>query len=255
MTLFHYKAVNGSGEVIEGTMDAASQAAAVAQLNRSGLVPIRADHRRPGRSLSELLQSLTFQRGVSSAQLAVFTRQLTMLLDAGLSLDRALQAATGVAEKALGKRLEGLSGKVRSGASLTQAFAATSCFPDFYIGMIEAGEASGKLNAVLHRLADHLEAASRLRESLISAMIYPALVALTCLGSLCVFIGCVLPQFQSILVDAGAPVPFTAQALLSLAAAIGTGAPASTRIDWNCGSTYPMKTQSEPRQVSATSAG
>ena len=217
MTLFHYKAVNGSGEVVEGTMDGPSQAAVVAQLSRSGLVPIRADHTRPGRPLAEMLRSLGERRNISGSQLAMFTRQLTMLLDAGLPLDRALQAATRVAEKTLGKKLESLSGKVRSGASLAQAFATTGVFPEFYIGMVEAGEASGKLNAVLRRLGDYLESSARLRESLISALIYPALVAITCLGSLCVFIGYVLPQFESILVDAGAPVPFTTAALLAVA--------------------------------------
>lgn len=220
MTLFHYKAVNGSGEVVEGTIDGASQAAVVAQLSRSGLVPIRVNQTRPRRSWTALLRTLGERSRISGSQLAVFTRQLTMLLDAGLPLDRALQAATRVAEKTLGRKLEGLSGKVRSGSSLAQAFAATNVFPEFYVGMVEAGEASGKLNAVLHRLADYLEAAARLRESLVSALIYPVLVAITCLGSLCVFIGYVLPQFQSILVDAGAPVPFTTEVLLVIAAGI-----------------------------------
>jgi general secretion pathway protein F len=220
MTLFHYKAVNGSGEVVEGTIDGPSQAAVVAQLSRSGLVPIRADQTRQGRSWTALLRTLGERSRISGSQLAVFTRQLTMLLDAGLPLDRALQAATRVAEKTLGRKLEGLSSKVRSGSSLAQAFAATNVFPEFYPGMVEAGEASGKLNAVLHRLADYLEASARLRESLVSALIYPALVAITCLGSLCVFIGYVLPQFESILVDAGAPVPFTTAALLVIAAGI-----------------------------------
>ena len=220
MTLFHYKAVNGSGEIVEGTIDGPTQAAIVAQLSRSGLVPIRADQTKPRKSWTFLFRSLGGRQRISGTQLAVFTRQLSMLLDAGLPLDRALQAATRVAEKTLGRKLEGLSGKVRSGSSLAQAFAATNVFPDFYIGMVEAGEASGKLNAVLHRLADYLEAAARLRDSLVSALIYPALVAFTCLGSLGVFIGYVLPQFESILVDAGAPVPFTTQALLVIAGGI-----------------------------------
>jgi general secretion pathway protein F len=222
MTLFHYKAVNGSGEVVEGTIDGPSQAAVVAQLSQSGLVPIRADQTRPRRSWVVLLRSLGERHRISGSQLAVFTRQLTMLLDAGLPLDRALQAATRVAENTLGRKLEGLSGKVRSGSSLAQAFAAANVFPEFYIGMVEAGEASGKLNAVLHRLADYLETGARLRESLVSALIYPALVAITCLGSLCIFIGYVLPQFESILVDAGAPVPFTTEALLIISGWIET---------------------------------
>lgn len=220
MTLFHYKAVDGSGAVVEGTMDAPSQSAVIAQLNRSGLVPIRADHTRPKASPAALLRRLGASRGISGAQLAVFTRQLTMLLDAGLPLDRALQATTRVADRSVGRKLDGLADKVRGGAALAAAFAASGYFPDFYVGMVEAGEASGKLNPVLHRLADHLETASRLRGSLTSALIYPLMVAITCLGSLCVFVGYVLPQFESILVDAGAPVPFTTEALLFVAATI-----------------------------------
>jgi general secretion pathway protein F len=222
MTLFHYKAVNGNGEIVEGSLDGISQADVVAQLSRSGLVPIRADQTKPRKSWTALLQMLGERHRISGSQIAVFTRQLTMLLDAGLPLDRALQAAARVADKTLARKLDGLSDKVRSGSSLALAFASVAVFPEFYIGMVEAGEASGKLNAVLHRLADTLESAAHLRESLVSALIYPALVALTCLGSLCVFIGYVLPQFQSILVDAGAPVPFTAAALLAIADTIGS---------------------------------
>jgi general secretion pathway protein F len=220
MPAFHYKAVNGSGEVVEGLLDAPTQAAVIAQLNRSGLIPIRADHARPGWSLRDALRAFQAGRGIAPAHLAIFTRQLTMLLDAGLTLDRALQAVTKLTAGNAGRRIEGLASKVRSGASLAAALAAADVFPDYYVGMVEAGEASGKLNIVLHRLADHLESVARLRDGVKSALIYPAMVAVTCLGSLIVFIGYVLPQFESILVDAGAPVPTTTQMLLFLAAGI-----------------------------------
>jgi general secretion pathway protein F len=217
MPLFHYKAVNGAGEVVEGALDAPTQAAVIAQLNRSGLIPIRAQHTRPGWSLQGALRGLQANRGISLSQLAVFTRQLTMLLDAGLPLDRALQALGRLAEGAIGRKVEVLAGKVRSGSSLATAFAAAGGFPDYFVGMVEAGEVSGKLNAVLNRLADYMQSAARLRDSVKSALIYPIMVALTCLGSLFVFIGYVLPQFESILVDAGAPVPASTAFLLFFA--------------------------------------
>ena len=220
MPSFHYKAVNGSGEVVEGMLDAPTQAAVIQHLNRSGLIPIRADHSRAGWSVREALRGLGAGRAISPSQLAVFTRQLTMLLDAGLTLDRSLQAVTKLSEGSAGRRLEGLATKVRSGASLAAALGSTGIFPDYYVGMAEAGEASGKLTIVLHRLADHLESVARLRDGIKSALIYPAMVAFTCLGSLIVFIGYVLPQFESILVDAGAPVPATTQFLLLLASGI-----------------------------------
>ncbi len=103
---------------------------------------------------------------------------------------------------------------MRGGAALARSLEAAGGFPPFYCGMVEAGEASGNLAAVLYRLTEYLESMARLAESLRSALIYPAIVAIVCFGSLAVFIGFVLPQFEGILHDAGAQVPASVTIML-----------------------------------------
>jgi general secretion pathway protein F len=221
MPLYRYKAVNGAGEIVEGTMDAPTQGAAVRQLSGAGLTPIRADQSKTSVWSRPIRFEWRRKRGPSMASLATFTRELAMLLDAGLPLDRALQAALELGEEGSGWRIDRVIERVRSGATLAHALAAAGGFPPFYSGMVEAGEASGNLEAVLHRLADYLESMAKLAENLKSALIYPSLVAITCLGSLGVFIGFVLPQFEGILIDAGAKVPFGVGAILGTARFVG----------------------------------
>jgi general secretion pathway protein F len=144
-----------------------------------------------------------------------------MLLDAGMPLDRALQATLDLERRDTGFDIEAVINRVKSGAPLHQALAAAGNLPSFYAGMVEAGEASGNLAPVLNRLADYLESMARLGESLRSAMIYPALVAVTCLSSLGVFIGFVLPQFEGILKDAGVQVPASVAAMMAISRFLG----------------------------------
>jgi general secretion pathway protein F len=221
MPLYRYKAVNGTGEIVEGTMDAPTQRAAVMQLSGAGLTPIRADPSRTSIWSRPIRLELRRRRGPSLASLATFTRELAMLLDAGLPLDRALQATLDLGEEGSGWRIDRVIERVRGGATLAQSLAAAGGFPPFYSGMVEAGEASGNLEAVLNRLAEYLESMAKLAESIKSALIYPILVAVTCLGSLAVFIGFVLPQFEGILIDAGAKVPWSVSAILGTARFVG----------------------------------
>jgi len=144
-----------------------------------------------------------------------------MLLDAGLPLDRALQATLDLGSRQSGWRVDRAIERVRGGATLAHALTAVEGFPEFYVGMIEAGEASGNLPAVLNNLTDYLESMARLRESLTSALIYPALVAVTCLGSLAIFVGFVLPQFEGILREAGVAVPLGVSILLGSTQFVG----------------------------------
>lgn len=222
MTVYRYKAVNGAGEVVEGTMDAPTQGAVVRQLNGAGLTPIRADAARGGFWSQPIRFEWRRRRGPNFAELATFTRELAMLLDAGLPLDRALAATLDLGKEASGWRIDRVIERVRGGAALAPALAASGGFPPFYAGMVEAGEASGNLQPVLNRLADYLDSMARLRDGISSALIYPALVGVTCLGSLVVFIGFVLPQFEGILIDARVAVPFSVRAMLGTVRFVGS---------------------------------
>jgi general secretion pathway protein F len=221
MPLYRYKAVNGAGEVVEGTMDAATQWAAVHALNSAGLTPIRADEAGASFWSRPIRFEWRLRRRPGLTRLAMFTRELGMLLDAGLPLDRALQATLELDRKNPDWRIDKVIERVRAGATLNEALTEAGGFPSFYAGMVEAGEASGNLGPILHRLADYLESMARLGESLRSAMIYPALVAVTCFGSLAVFIGFVLPQFEGIFKDAGVKVPPSVAAMLVMSRFLG----------------------------------
>jgi general secretion pathway protein F len=221
MAVYRYKAVNGAGEVVEGTMDAPTQREVVRELNGAGLTPIRADPAR-GHFWSQPIRfDLRRRRAPSYAELANFTRELSMLLDAGLPLDRALTATLDLERQNPGWRIDRVLERVRGGAPLAQALTTAGGFPPFYSGMVEAGEASGNLQPVLNRLADYLDRMARLKESVTSALIYPVLVGITCLGSLAIFIGFVLPQFEGVLTDAGVAVPFGMRMMLGLARFVG----------------------------------
>jgi general secretion pathway protein F len=221
MPVYRYKAVNGAGEIVEGTMDAPSRTDAVHRLNFSGLTPIRADAARASVWSRPIRFEWRRRRGPDFLSLATFTRELAMLLDAGLPLDRALRATLDLGTEATGWRVDRVIEAVRGGATLAHALAAAGGFPAFYMGMVEAGEASGDIEPVLRRLADYLESMARLAENIKSALIYPSLVAVTCLGSLVVFIGFVLPQFESILLDARVPIPFGIRAMLGTVRFVG----------------------------------
>ena len=222
MSVYRYKAVNDAGEIIEGTMDAPTRWAAIQQLNGSGLTPIRAEAARTNMWSRPIRFELRRRRGPSLMKLATFTRELAMLLDAALPLDRALTATLDVSETASGWHIDRVIEKVRGGATLAQSLAAAGGFPAFYCSMVEAGEASGHLQPVLHRLAEYLENMARLGDNIKSALIYPSLIAITCFGSLAVFIGFVLPQFETILLDAGVKVPLGVRAMLATVRFVGT---------------------------------
>ncbi len=213
MAVYRYKAVNGAGEIVEGTIDAETQWAVVRELNGAGLTPIRADPARAAWWSRPIRFELRRKRGPSFAELATFTRELAMLLDAGLPLDRALTATLDLGGEQA-SRIERVVERVRGGAPLAQALNEAGGFPSFYSGMVEAGEASGNLLPVLNRLAEYLDSMARLKDSVTSALIYPVLVGITCLGSLVIFIGFVLPQFEGVLLDAGVAVPFGMRAML-----------------------------------------
>ncbi|HUK59487.1 MAG TPA: type II secretion system F family protein [Stellaceae bacterium] len=221
MGVYRYKAVNGAGEIVEGTIDAETQWAVVRELNGAGLTPIRADPARRGFWSQPIRFELKKRRGPGYPELATFTRELAMLLDAGLPLDRALTATLGLESKHKGWRIDRAIERVRGGAPLARALSEAGGFPPFYIGMVEAGEASANLLPVLHRLAEYLDTMAKLKDSVTSALIYPALVGVTCVLSLAVFIGFVLPQFESVLIDAGVTVPLGMRAMLGTVRFVG----------------------------------
>lgn len=225
MARYHYKAVATSGELVEGDMEADSRGAAVAQLHDLGHVLIRADERAGlPLSLVQLLSRLRARRG-PAIDLALLTRQLALLLRAGLSLDRALEIVeSATASGADREMVRRLLDRIRSGKSLADAMAAQpSIFSRLYLGMVRAGEASATLEASFERLGDLLERARLTSEQVKSALIYPLVVVLTACLSLGVLFGFVVPSFRPLFEGAGDALPTVTKLVLACADVVESG--------------------------------
>ena len=215
---FRYEAVSASGELVAGEMEAENQAAVIARLQNQGHVPIRADEASV--SFLSRLMSWEFRAWKKRPvrNLALLTQQLATLLHAGLSLDRALELAqTVVAKESERECLHAVLDKVRGGSSLADAMATRSdVFPKFYVGMVRAGEAGASLDSTLRHLAEFLEKSQAARQQIVSALIYPMIVLVTGALSIAVLFGFVLPRFRPLFEEAGANLPFAAQAILAV---------------------------------------
>ena len=167
---------------------------------------------------------LPFSRIVSPKELAVFTRQMSTLLHAGMPLLRGLEVlARQERNAALRRVIDALAGTIESGGTLSEAMARhPRVFDRLYVNMIRAGEAGGVLDVVLDRLARFQEKSRQLKGKIASAMVYPLIVmtvAVLILAGLLVF---VVPKFRQIFADLlkGAPLPPLTQLVLTLSDAL-----------------------------------
>jgi general secretion pathway protein F len=227
MARFHFRAVAGSGEVVEGDLDAATEAEVVATLRGQGRLPLRVEPAAlgsSGRARSPagqwLHQPLFRRRRVRRHDVALMTRELSTLLDAGLTLDHSLRLMIDLVEgEALPELLRDLLQQVQGGSTLADALARhESVFSQTYISMVRAGEAGGSLDEVLARLASYLDQAEALGEQVKSALIYPIVVLAIAGLSIAVLLTVVLPQFTPLFEGAGAELPLLTRVLIGLGA-------------------------------------
>lgn len=214
MPLYHYKAVKLDGEVQEGALEASSEDELNRKLQKAGLIPIRT---RAAGGVNSLLERRK-NRGFGSKEVLLVTRELATLLEAGLTLDRSLQILIDLADTEEKARLLGaLQEAVRGGAVFSNALERhPEIFPKLYVNMVRAGEASGALDAVLSRLADYLEQAQALRETVKSALVYPSILVVVAALSLVVLLMFVVPQFKQLFADLGAALPLPTQIVIGI---------------------------------------
>jgi general secretion pathway protein F len=218
MPEFSYRAIKGSGELVQGTLVAETEPALLAQLRRMGCMPIHVSAKDG--SLGARWAWLTRQ-GLSSQDRLIFARQLATLVRAGVPLDRSLSLCRDLAEKpALRAVIDGTLRELRSGQSLAHSLAANErFFPPLYVAMVRAGEASGTLPAVLDRLVEFEEFSAELRGYLISALIYPMLLLAVGSVAIAFLLGFVVPRFAQIFEEAGKELPLPTQILMDVSQA------------------------------------
>lgn len=218
MPVFRYRAADGAGNPVEGEVEAASVETARESVWALGYVPLEIDSRASAADAGLSLASLLPGRRLSGAQLAGMTRDLAVLVDAGLPVDRALRVLVGQSRHA-GRRDIGnelLSG-VLSGRSLGDALELRSdVFAPDYVAVVRAGEASGRLGPVLMDLAGLLERREEVRSRTRSALAYPAFMLVVAGLALAVIVGALVPNIAPIFQDSGKPMPPVVGALLAV---------------------------------------
>jgi general secretion pathway protein F len=218
MPLYAYKAINNLGETEEGVRDASDESSLIGLLQAEGYIPIKVG---PAGAKTFLGLSLgAKQTRLSQKEIGLFTSELATLLDSGLPLDKSLTVLIDLTEdnEKLSKLIARVLEKVKGGSSLADALdKQPGVFSRFYLNMIRAGEAGGSLGEVLNRLAEYLERSRELKDTVSTALIYPAVLLVMSLASLFVMLIFVVPQFTEMFESAGQELPVSTQIVVAIA--------------------------------------
>jgi general secretion pathway protein F len=233
MPVFEYRGLTPAGKQVKGLLEADSSRALRQQLKRTGvfLTDVVAEReggaprRGNGAAVAAAPKALGSQevqlgrlvRGrVSSDDVAIFTRQLSTLLHAGVTLVDALTALVDQTEKERLKRIVSeVKTRVNEGSSLADALAQHGrIFGNLYVNMVRAGEASGALDAVLARLADFTEGQAKLRQKVVGTLIYPAIMTVIGSGVLAMLMTVVVPKVTKIFDSMKVTLPWTTRLLI-----------------------------------------
>ncbi|HTS81352.1 MAG TPA: type II secretion system inner membrane protein GspF [Myxococcaceae bacterium] len=233
MPVFEYRGLTPAGKQVKGLLEADSSRALRQQLKRSGvfLTDVLAEREaapgrkqngtavaQPGPALgSRDVQLGKMLRGrVTSDDIAIFTRQLSTLLHAGVTLVEALTALVDQTEKERLKRIVSeVKTRVNEGSSLADALGQHGKqFGSLYVNMVRAGEASGALDAVLARLADFTEGQAKLRQKVIGTLIYPVIMTIIGSGILALLLTVVVPKVTKIFESMKVTLPWTTRLLI-----------------------------------------
>ena len=225
MPEYHYRAARADGSIETGRLVADAPAGAARQLKQRGLTILGVDADSeadlvgaPDVRAKQPLVRRRGRRGIRPQDILHFTRELSVLLRAGLPLDRALQLSIRMSRhQRMVELMENLLRSVKAGKGLSQALRAhESHFGEFYINMVRSGEAGGDLAKVLERLVESLDRAKTLRESVISALVYPSILVVVALLSLGLMLAFVVPQFEAMFTDMGDALPWPTQVVLAM---------------------------------------
>lgn len=217
MAVFKFEALDASGKLNKGTVEGDSIRLARSRLRDMQLTPLKIDAIEDSVA-KEASMSWLSRRTFSSSELSLVTRQISTLLTAGLTVDQALSAIVEQSENDYTKEvMQAVKSEVMSGSTLSGALAKyPHIFPDIYRAIVYAGEESGELAQVTLRLAEYTESRHVLKQKVVVAFIYPALVtivALLVIGGLLVY---VVPQIVSAFEQSKQTLPLLTRALIGL---------------------------------------
>lgn len=210
MPVFAYEAVDAAGKRQRGELSAESAGALSKSLESRGLLVLEVAESPAG-------SGTRWWRPGRKREVLEFTRAMAALLPVGMPLAKALDAATGVTTRDVADAVRDVRSRVERGVPLADALAEHRAhFDPLYAGIVRAGERSGDLDAAFARLAEQLERDEQLRARIVSASIYPLLLATAGTIAVTVLVFFVLPRFVTLLEGSGAVLPPTTRALLTV---------------------------------------
>ena len=218
MPVYTYRGVNRVGATVTGERAASSKQELASLLRREQI------------SVSKLSEKgkefafPTFGTGVDSKELAIFTRQFSVMIDAGLPLVQCLEILAGQQEnKTFQKVLNGVRGSVEGGTTLSAAMRQyEKIFDPLYYNMVEAGETGGILDTILQRLSSYIEKNVKLKRAVKSAMIYPASVIGIAAAVITLLLWKVVPIFVTLFNGLGVALPLPTRVVIGMSKFVGS---------------------------------
>ncbi len=237
MPQFSYKARKRSGELVEGVLEVPDRAAALAQIQRSGLFPLAVADVKAGAATTtkiagkgsvnltsflpqSMREQMSQKRKPKLQELATFTTQLANLLQSGMPLTVALTSMSHLESRGIPVEVSReLKQEVTEGRGLSDAMARQPrIFSDLYVNMVKAGESSGSLVQVLRRMASHFEQFAEVQSKFKSAMIYPVMVILVGILIVAFFMFFMMPRFTEIFMGFNIQLPLPTRLLMGASA-------------------------------------
>ncbi len=215
MPQFSYKAIGRDGKALNGVIEADGMELASRQLRGQGFTLLKLE----AGGDADTPAARAAGKPPGRQDILSMTSELAVLLRAGLPLDRALKVLIDMASlPQMHQLLSEMLTAVKGGKALSQAMAPhEQLFGTFYISMVRSGEASGQLSSVLDRLVEYLENAKANRDSVVSALIYPAILLVVSVLSIVLMLGFVVPQFQTLFEDMGEGLPLLTRVVVDSA--------------------------------------
>ncbi|MBN1869621.1 MAG: type II secretion system F family protein [Candidatus Omnitrophica bacterium] len=222
MTRFSYTVKDKSGKTIKDSAEAASRSILIEKLQQQGFFIVEVTDAISSRPVfvkkSKKAARKFHRKKIKLNDLVSFSRQLATMLEAGVPLIRSISVIESQIEsKEFSRVIADVQKNVEQGASLSLALAAhPKVFSQFWVSLIEVGEASGTIPKTLDKLAFYLEQQASFRSTIISGIIYPSILFSVCVGAIAFFALVVGPKFKTIFESMGADLPWITNTLLAV---------------------------------------
>lgn len=208
-----YRAIDEKGKIVTGLVDAKDEEEAASFLRKQDYTPIIIKVFNQGKSLKYFLS-----RHSASKDLVFFTRQLSSMLTSGLTVMQALEILRSqVQNPAMAEVIEGMVANIQEGKTLSQSIAKyPHVFSNIYISLIQAAETAGLLDKILLRLADNLEKQDKLKSTIKSALMYPAIVVVMMVGVMAIMMIFVVPTLTGLYASFNVDLPLPTKVVIGL---------------------------------------